>query len=72
MQVEGAHVVRRIELILIKRVVLKHLEHIGKKCDIAQEIKSHVIVDMLEFKVPPNSLGTRITCFRAVLTGQPN
>ena len=68
---KDAHIVRRIEQILIKRVVPKHLEHIGKMCDIAQEITSHVIADMLELKVPPHWLGTRIICFEAVLTGQP-
>ena len=26
---------------------------------------------MLELKVPPHSMGTRIICFGAVLTGQP-
>ena len=26
---------------------------------------------MLELKVPPHSLGTRIICFKAVLAGQP-
>ena len=70
-KLRGAYVVRRIELILIKRVVPKHLKHIGKSCDIAHKIKSHVIADMLKLKVPPNSLGTRKIRFRAVLTGQP-
>ena len=70
-KLRSVHVVRRIELIRINRVVPKHLKHRGKRGDITQEIKSHVFADMLQLKVPPHSLGRGMIHFRAVLTGQP-
>ena len=59
-KLRGAHVVGRIEWILIKRVVPKHLEQIGKKGYVAQKIQSQVIADMLGLKISSHSLGERI------------
>ena len=69
-KLKRAHVIQWIKLVLVERISLKSLKHIGEKCDVVQTIKQHVRAYVLNFKVPPHSLGSRKIRFGALITGQ--
>ena len=50
-ELRSAHEVDGVELVLVQRVVSKHLEYISQQADITEEVELHIVFEVLTFKV---------------------
>ena len=56
-KLRSAHKVGGVELVLVQRVVSKHLEYIGQQADFTEKVELHIVFEALTLKVGEYVLG---------------
>ena len=56
-ELRSAHEVGKVELVLVQRVVSKHLEYIGQQVDVTEKLELHIVFQALTLKVSEYVLG---------------
>ena len=56
-ELRSAHEVGGVGLVLVQRVVSKHLQYIGQQEDVTEKVELHIVIQVLTLKVGDYVLG---------------